>query len=73
MNHSPRRARSPERQPANYDLLRRDHGWPLGKKHPEMLAEKKPVPEIMQNLSRKAIENDDKDDTTLIVAEISRI
>lgn len=39
----------------------------------EMVAEKKPVPEIMQNLSRKAIENDDKDDTTLIVAEISRI
>ena len=39
----------------------------------EMLAEKKPVPEIMGNLSRKAIENDDKDDTTLIVAEISRI
>ena len=39
----------------------------------EMLAEKKPVPEIMENLSRKAIENDDKDDTTLIVAEISRI
>ena len=39
----------------------------------EIVAEKKPVPEIMQNLSRKAIENDDKDDTTLIVAEISRI
>ena len=39
----------------------------------EMVAEKKLVPEIMQNLSRKAIENDDKDDTTLIVAEISRI
>lgn len=39
----------------------------------EMLAEKKPVSEIMGNLSRKAIENDDKDDTTLIVAEISRI
>jgi hypothetical protein len=34
---------------------------------------KKPGPEIMENLSRKAIENDDKDDTTLIVAEISRI
>ncbi|MDB4780145.1 protein phosphatase 2C domain-containing protein, partial [Akkermansiaceae bacterium] len=39
----------------------------------EIVAEKKTVPEIMQNLSRKAIENDDKDDTTLIVAEISRI
>ena len=39
----------------------------------EMLAEKKTVAEIMGNLSRKAIENDDKDDTTLIVAEISRI
>lgn len=39
----------------------------------EMLAEDKPVSEIMQNLSRKAIENDDRDDTTLIVAEISLI
>lgn len=39
----------------------------------EMLAEDKPVSEIMQNLSRKAIENDDRDDTTLIVAEISHI
>jgi serine/threonine protein phosphatase PrpC len=39
----------------------------------KMLTEQKSVPEIMQNLSRKAIENDDKDDTTLIVAEISRI
>ncbi|MDB4383677.1 protein phosphatase 2C domain-containing protein, partial [Akkermansiaceae bacterium] len=39
----------------------------------EMFAEDKPVSEIMQNLSRKAIENDDRDDTTLIVAEISHI
>lgn len=39
----------------------------------EMFAEDKPVSEIMQNLSRKAIENDDRDDTTLIVAEISLI
>ncbi|MCH1419406.1 MAG: protein phosphatase 2C domain-containing protein [Akkermansiaceae bacterium] len=38
-----------------------------------MLTEQKSVPETMQNLSYKAIENDDKDDTTLIVAEISRI
>ncbi len=39
----------------------------------EMLAEDQPVAEITKNLSRKAIENDDRDDTTLIVAEISRI
>ena len=39
----------------------------------EMLAEDRPVSEVMQNLSRKAIENDDRDDTTLIVAEISHI
>lgn len=38
-----------------------------------ILAEDSPVPEIMEKLSRKAVENDDRDDTTLIVAEISRI
>ena len=39
----------------------------------QMLAEEQPVSEIMSAISARAIENDDRDDTTIIVAEIARI
>ncbi len=39
----------------------------------EMLAEDRPVAEIVKLMSERAIENDDRDDTTLMIAQIARI
>lgn len=39
----------------------------------EMLAEDLPVAETVRQMSARAIENDDRDDTTLIVAKIAKI
>ena len=39
----------------------------------EMLAKEIPVAELAKELSNRAVENDDRDDTTVVVAEISRV
>lgn len=39
----------------------------------EMLAEERPVAETVKNMSDRAVENDDRDDTTIIVAKIARV
>jgi hypothetical protein len=38
-----------------------------------MLAKDLPVSETVREMSARAIENDDRDDTTIIVAKIARV